>query len=138
MMHIYKRNKTLLGILAILIVIGGLVWIANRPSTDPVDKASVEPTADETVVTGTFSCLPFKNGQAITSDNCVMGLAGDDSKEYALDTSQITILSKTISPNDHIRVVGVLYAPNTSVDEGNAFDIQGVIKVRAIQHAQAK
>jgi len=132
----YKRNKTLLSILAVLLILGALVWAVKHFSADPVDKVLVEPTADESLVEGTFSCLPFKNGTEVTTENCVMGLRGDDQKTYALDSSQVTIVSKTINPEDHIRVVGVLSAPNQSVDEGNAFDIQGVIKVRAIQHAQ--
>ncbi len=132
----YQRNKTLLGILVVLLVLGVLVWAVKHFSADPVDKVLVQPTANETVVEGTFSCLPFKNGTEITTENCVMGLHGDDSKTYALDSSQVTIVSKTINPEDHIRVVGVMSTPNQSVDEGNAFAIQGVIKVRAIQHAQ--
>lgn len=135
-MNIYNRNKTLLGILIMLLVIGGLAWAVKHFSEDPVDKVLVQPAQGETVITGTFSCLPFRNGTPITTENCVMGLRGDDQKTYALDSSQVTIVSKTINPEDHIRVVGDLTAPNTSIDEGNAFDIQGVIKVRAIQHAQ--
>lgn len=137
-MQIYKRNKTLLGILAALLIIGG-IWIAvKHNSVDPVDKVLVKPVDSESVVTGTFSCLPFRNGQPVTNENCVMGLKGDDGKTYALDTSQVTIVSHTINPEDHIRAVGVISTPNTSVDEGNAFDIQGVIKVRALQHAQVQ
>lgn len=134
-MESLKRNKKLLIILAVLLLLGGIVSFINRKPEDQADKVLVEPTERETVIIGTFSCLPLRSGAETNEENCVMGLAGEDNKTYALDSSQATIVSSTIGVKDRIRVVGELTTPNTATDEGNAFIIDGVMKVRAIQRA---
>jgi hypothetical protein len=135
-METFKRNKKLLIVFAVLLLIGGVFAFVNRNPNAATDKVVVEPTADETVITGTFTCLPLKNGVPSTDESCVMGLGADDGKMYALDSSQATIVSSTIGVKDRVRIVGVLTIPDTTVDEGNAFKIDGVMKVRAIQPAE--
>lgn len=134
-METFKRNKKLLIVLAVLLIVGGIVAFVKRNPNDLTDKVVVEPTARETVITGTFTCLPLKNGVPSTDESCVMGLGADDGKMYALDSSQATIVSSTIGVKDRVRIVGELTIPDTTVDEGNAFKIDGVMKVRAIQKA---
>jgi hypothetical protein len=134
-METFKRNKKLLIIFAVLLLIGGVFAFVNRNPNAATDKVVVEPTAEETVITGAFTCLPMKNGVPSTDESCVMGLGSDDGKMYALDSSQATIVSSTIGVKDRVRIVGVLTIPDTTVDEGNAFKIDGVMKVRAIQPA---
>ena len=137
----WYKNKLAVGMLILALVVLGAI-IAKKgtsilPSTKPVDltdKIAAQPTATETLITGKLNCLPFRNKQEVTSDNCVLGLISDEGLAYALDTVGITILSKTLQPQDEVRIVGTLETPAADISE-NAFDITGVIAVRALQRA---
>ncbi len=136
-MEIYKKNKKAFNALAGLLVLGALVWgVKAVRGRDHSDDVLIEAEAGESVLTGTFTCLTLKNGEPVTDANCVMGLLSDDKKIYALNSTKVDIISKTIGVKDRVRIVGKLSSPNLKVDEGNAFKIDGVMDVRAIQRAR--
>jgi hypothetical protein len=137
----WYKNKVVIGVsLAVLVILlaviikSGSTIIPNTKPVDLTDSVAALPKSTETLITGKLNCLPFRNKQEITTENCVLGLISDDGKAYALDTVGITILSKTLKPQDEVRVVGTLETPAAAVSE-NAFDIVGVLAVRALQRA---
>ncbi|MDB5194679.1 MAG: hypothetical protein JWN50_693 [Parcubacteria group bacterium] len=126
----------ILAIFAAAFIIKKATTSSTAPHTiDTTDTVLAQPTAKESVIMGKLNCLSFKSGEAVTDDNCVMGLISDDGKSYALDTTKLTIISKTLAVKDEVRAVGVLSAPNSSTDEGTAFAVSGVLQARAIQKA---
>lgn len=135
-------KNLVIGLLLIAALAGG-AFIIKRTTTsgtaprtvDTTDSVAAQPTEKESVITGKLNCLPFKNSEPITDANCVMGLIADDGKAYSLDTTKLTIISKTLGVKDRVRVVGVLSTPNSATDEGTAFAIKGVLQARAIQKA---
>jgi hypothetical protein len=138
-----NMKNLFVGLLIVLALVGG-AYVIKRTSTssnartvDTTDTVLAEPTPKESVIVGKLNCLPFKNHEPVTDANCVMGLIGDDGKAYSLDTTKLTIISKTLQVQDRVRAVGVLSAPNSSTDEGTAFAINGVLQARAIQKAAA-
>ncbi len=139
-----NMKNLIVGILLVAALAGGAFIIKRTTTTgalprtvDTTDSVPAEPTSKESVVTGKLNCLPFKNHEPVTDANCVMGLISDDGKAYSLDTTKLTIISKTLEVKDRVRAVGILSAPNSSTDEGTAFAIDGVLQARAIQKATA-
>lgn len=120
-----KRNMIWLLVLAAVVIFGLLLFNGwDKVVNDSVDKMST--------VTGSFSCLPLKQGVAPTPD-CTLGVKSRDGSFYALDISRIQDANTDLKADDTIAVTGFLLPASVANDtEWKNFTVAGVIKVNTL------
>lgn len=120
-----KRNIIWLLVLAAAIIFGLLLFSGwDQVVNDSVDKMST--------VTGSFSCLPLKEGVAATP-NCTLGVHSRDGSFYALDISRIQDANTDLKADDTIAVTGFLLPASAANDsKWESYMIAGVIKVNTL------
>lgn len=120
-----KRNIVWLVVLAAAIVFGLLVF-------NGWDKVVNETVDNMSTVTGSFSCLPLKDGSD-PLENCQLGVHSKDGKYYALDISRIQDANTDLKVEDTIAVTGFLL-PASELDDAKwqAYSVDGVIKVNTL------
>ena len=120
-----KRNIIWLLVLGAVVVLGLLLFKGwDKVVNDTVDKMST--------ITGSFSCLPLKEGVSPVKD-CTLGVRSRDGSFYALDISHIQDANTDLKAEDTIAVTGFLLP--ASVTEETAwknFMVAGVIKVNTL------
>ena len=85
-----------------------------------------------TTVTGSFSCLPMKDG-TIDQTNCQLGVRASDGVYYALDISRIQDANTDLKAEDTIAVTGYMQPIEAiSSPEWNEFMVAGIIKVNTL------
>ena len=93
------------------------------------DKIVNEQVDSMVTITGNFSCLPLKSGEAEEED-CNLGVRSKDGEHYALDISRIQDANTDLKVEDTIAVTGTLIS--SSQEGWEDYDIEGVIKVNTL------
>lgn len=96
------------------------------------DRVVNEEIDNMTTVTGSFSCLPMKDG-TVDEENCLLGVRSRDGLYYALDISRIQDANTDLKADDTIAVTGFLQPIDTVAStEWNSFQVAGIIKVNTL------
>ena len=120
-----RRNAIWLVVLAALIIFGFLLFKGW-------DKIVNEEIDGMITITGSFSCLPFKEGVGI-SDVCTLGVRSREGFSYALDISRIQDANTDLNAEDTIAVTGTLKSESEVVTpEWVDYDIMGVVLVNTL------
>ncbi len=120
-----QRNIVWMVVLAAVIIFGILLFKGwDKIVNERVDKSMT--------VTGNFSCLPLKSGEA-TKANCELGVESRDGLFYALDISRIQDANTDLKADDTIAVTGFLQPIDTVAStEWSDYNVAGVIKVNTL------
>lgn len=135
------NNKIILGVVALVVIVGG-VYLYKNKSSDTSGDVTVTPPAvvdanpkpGEIAAIGTIDCLPLQSGKTPTADQCILGLKGDDGKIYALVTSAVEEAEKGIGPNTKVRAIGTYAPADTTSEEAKIYKYDGVLNVRVLQN----
>ncbi len=120
------KNLIWLVVLVAIIIFGLLL-------SNGVDKVVNTKVDNMTTVTGNFSCLPLKSGEAPTEELCTLGVRSSDGSFFALDVSHIQDANTDLKPDETIAVTG-LPLPASELDnpQWQPFAVKGVIKVNTL------
>ena len=112
-------------VLAAVIIFGVLLFKGwDKIVNEKVDKS--------TTITGNFSCLPLKTGEAPETD-CELGIKSRDGLYYALDISRIQDANTDLKAEDTIAVTGFLQQIGSiNSTEWTDYNVAGVIKVNTL------
>src|SRR3989338_10902754 len=115
-----ERNVVWMVVLAAVIIFGVLLFKRwDKIVNEKVDKS--------TTITGNFSCLPLKTGEAPETD-CELGIKSRDGLYYALDISRIQDANTDLKAEDTIAVTGTIKPESlTPTPEWAQYDIAGVV-----------
>lgn len=160
MMHAHYRTGKVVGIFAILLLIGGAAILiaiatggfrnANKMSAPAAGtntnmnavananaNASKAVVPAQTTLTGSSTCLPHKDTTGPQTLECAMGLKTADNKYYALD---LTAVSQTGSgmlmlQNGSTVTVSGLLTPieMLSTDHWQKYNVQGIMSVQKLE-----
>lgn len=86
-------------------------------------------------ITGVWECLPHTNSSGPQTDECALGVAGDQSDaHYAIDTHLIQTQPVNFSTGAHVKVEGIFMPANQlSSDAWKKYPIDGIISATSIQ-----
>ncbi|MBI1974682.1 MAG: hypothetical protein HYS51_02465 [Candidatus Zambryskibacteria bacterium] len=122
-----RKNGIWLVVLAAFIVFGFLLF----KGWDKVVNQEIDGKME--TVTGSFNCLPFKDGTSIDDTNCVLGVKSRDGFYYALDISHIQDVNTDLKVEDTIAVTGFIKPESeAATSQWTAFGIKGVIRVNTL------
>lgn len=137
----WYKNKILWAVV-VVVVVGWAVWhySGSAPSTDTGTNTQTEqpavvdlnPKSGEIAVTGKLDCLPLKSGATPTSDNCIIGVKGDDGKIYALNTGSIESFDKGITQESSVKAIGAYAPADQTSDVAKIYKFDGVLTVRVL------
>lgn len=125
-----KQMKIIVGILAAILVLGGiLVW---KSDDSPADNPSTEELSEnETRVTGEIICLPMRSGTP-DEKSCVKAISGDDEKVYALNTMDIGRPEDKLEIGDRVTAIGVSEPADLGNEESSFFIYDAVLVPRTL------
>jgi hypothetical protein len=120
-----RRRAIILSIVAAVLIIGFLVY----KGLDDVVNNEIDRTV---VVTGSFTCLPTREGEK-AERGCVLGVQSRDGSYYALDISRIQDANSDLKADDTIAVTGNL-RPESEIkgSDWSSYDIKGIILVNTL------
>jgi len=121
----FRRNAIWLVVLAALVIFSFLLFKGwDKIVNDEIDGM--------VTITGSFSCLPIKEGMQIP-DDCVLGVRSRDGLNYALDISRIQDANTDLKADDTIAVTGTL-KPESAIltSEWSKYNIAGIIMVNTL------
>ena len=119
-----------LSIVALLFAAGlAALYFTKSPNTPVSNNARAADFGQTISVNGRIVCLPHKDKTGPQTEECAIGLEGDDSYFYGLkDLSQEQLINGTLSTQTRITAQGVLEAPAAN----DRYDIVGTINVDSV------
>lgn len=134
-MNTWYKDKLILLVLLALIVGGFLLFRSgsNNDSNSSTDESTnvSEVRSGEVEVKGAIACLPYRTVSA--GQACVKAIKGDDGKVYALSSAEVRGVENTMSEGTKVTGIGTYQPANTSVDDGSAFNYDGVLVLRTLK-----
>jgi hypothetical protein len=130
-----NRRGLVVGIVILLVIAAALfALVRSGKSIGPLGSSGKKaisvnpnPLPGEIVVTGWTVCLEPTSGPG-----CVIGLAGDEGKTYALNFLAGQVKDEGL----HVRTVGTYTPKATDALEAGALKYDGVLDVRVIQRTE--
>lgn len=120
-----QRNVVWIVVLVAVVIFGFLLFKGW-------DKVVNEQVDSMVTITGNFSCLPLKSGEAEETE-CNLGVRSRDGSFYALDISRIQDANTDLKAEDTIAVTGTLKSvDNVESKDWDNYAIAGVIKVNTL------
>lgn len=125
----------LFGIVLCLVVIGGLVWLADRGS---VLGTPIDATPQNITLSGTYVCLPHIDTRGPQTDECAFGLRTDEGDYYAVNFGQSAAAMQQFQAGAHIRASGFFVAKEAlNTDQWNRYTMKGIFTVTELPAASA-
>jgi hypothetical protein len=120
-----QRRAIIISSIAAVLIFGFLVYKGwGRAVNNEIDRT--------VIITGSFTCLPLKSGEAPPA-GCVLGVKSGDGKYYALDISRIQDANTDLKADDTIAVTGRLRPEGAVANSDWAeFDIENIILVNTL------
>src|SRR3989344_4913044 len=119
-----RKNVIWLVVLAALVVFGFLLF----KGWDKIVNNEIDGMV---TITGSFSCLPFKEG--VEESECTLGVKSRNGLHYALDISRIQDANTDLKAEDTIAVTGTLKPESDMMKvEWTDYDIAGIVLVNTL------
>lgn len=123
--NFFRKNVIWLVVLVAIIIFGFLVF----KDWDTIVNDEIDGMV---TITGSFSCLPLKQG-IVDGEDCTLGVKSRDGLNYALDISRIQDANTDLKVEDTIAVTGILRSSDIApAPEWSDFNIAGVILVNTL------
>ncbi len=120
-----KQNIVWIVVLAAVVIFGFLLFKGwDKVVNEEIDKV--------VTITGNFSCLPLKSGEA-SEENCTLGVKSKEGSFYALDISRIQDANTDLKADDTIAVTGTLRPTSDLTNtEWSNYTVSGIILVNTL------
>ncbi len=126
-------NTKTLGIaaLGILLVIAIAYWfLASTPSNILAEDIPLDATPQQVTLSGTYTCLPYRDGTVPEGDDCTFGLRSDSGEYYAVNFGASAEAMRQFQEREHITAEGfVVIREALSSDHWMKFNMKGVFTV---------
>lgn len=121
----FRKNAIWLVVLIALVIFGFLLFKGW-------DKIVNEEIDGMVTITGSFSCLPFKDGTEM-SEECILGVKSREGLHFALDISRIQDANTDLKAEDTIAVTGTLEPESKiPISEWADYNIVGIVLVNTL------